>query len=45
MAAAMTTFHSGSCEVRGTSDSMPITAVRISGLFVIISGQRYSFQP
>src|SRR5207237_2714287 len=40
MAAAIATFHSGSCEVRGISESIPITAVRISGLFVTISGHR-----
>src|SRR6185369_16129428 len=40
IAAAIATFHSGSCEVRGISESIPITAVRISGLFVTISGHR-----
>src|SRR5207245_10987391 len=37
IAAAMATFHSGSCEVRGISESIPMTAVRISGLFVTMS--------
>ena len=46
IAAAMITFHSGSCEPpRGTSASMPTTAVRISAVVVIMSGHRYSFQP
>jgi len=40
MATAIATFHSGSCEVRGTSVSIPITAVRISGVLVIIRGHR-----
>ena len=40
IAAAIAMFHSGSCEVRGASDSMPMTAVRISGVLVIISGHR-----
>src|SRR5207249_12065191 len=40
IAAAIAMFHSGSCEVRGTRNSMPMTAVRISGVLVIISGQR-----
>src|SRR5205823_14941977 len=40
IAAAIAMFHSGSCEVRGTRDSIPMTAVRISGVLVIISGQR-----
>src|SRR5205814_752922 len=46
MAAAMMTFHSGSCEPpRGTRASIPTTAVRISVVVVIMSGQRYSSQP
>src|SRR5262249_24778537 len=45
MAAAIATFHSGSCEVRGISESIPITAVRLSRRFVTISGPRESFQP
>src|SRR5262245_12719107 len=40
MAAAIATFHSGSCEVRGIKPSIPIPAVRISWLIVIMSGQR-----
>ena len=40
MAAAIATFHSGSCEVRGIKESIPITAVRISWLFVTMSGQK-----
>src|SRR5262249_62191572 len=37
MAAAIATFHSGSCEVRGIKESIPITAVLISGGVVTIT--------
>src|SRR5262249_57862479 len=36
IAAAIAMFHSRSCDVRGISESIPIPAVRISGLFVTL---------
>src|SRR5439155_1003423 len=46
IAAAIKTFHSGMwVPVRGMRSSRPITTTRIASVLVIISGQRYWFQP